>query len=116
MSYRTELTSQDKKKILAYIENFNPAQIARKIGCDPTTIRRIIDRYKKTEKTENLPRSEHPPTLDDNEKNPYNSKRALYNFGIYSHIAAKKLFISEKHSLAHESSVDISKQSQQLRV
>ena len=54
MSYRTKLTSQDKGKILAYMENFNPAQIARKMGYDPITIRRIIDRYKKTGKTENL--------------------------------------------------------------
>ena len=69
MSHRTELTSQDKGKILAYIENFNPAQIARKMGRDPTTIRRIIDRYKKTGKTENLPRSGCPPALNDNEKN-----------------------------------------------
>ncbi len=35
MSHRTELTSQDKGKILAYMENFNPAQIARKMGRDP---------------------------------------------------------------------------------
>src|SRR3954471_17795056 len=69
MSHRTELTSQDKGKILAYMENFNPAQIARKMGRDPTTIRRIIDRYKKTGKTENLPRSGRPPALNDNEKN-----------------------------------------------
>ena len=69
MSHRTELTSQDKGKILAYMENFNPAQIARKMGRDPTTIKRIIDRYKKTGKTENLPRSGRPPALNDNEKN-----------------------------------------------
>ncbi|CAB5349199.1 unnamed protein product [Rhizophagus irregularis] len=126
MSHRTELTSQDKGKILAYMENFNPAQIARKIGRDPTTIRRIIDRYKKTGKTENLPRSGRPPALNNNEKNALinkvtqdrheplhevintldlncsltTAKRALHSVGIYSHVAAKKPFISEKHALA----------------
>ena len=54
MSHRTELSFQEKGKILAYMENFNPAQIARKIGHDPTTIHRFIDKYKKTGKTENL--------------------------------------------------------------
>ena len=39
------------------------------MDCDPATIRRIIDRYKKTGKTENLPRSERPPALNDNDKN-----------------------------------------------
>ncbi|GET49791.1 IS630 family transposase [Rhizophagus irregularis DAOM 181602=DAOM 197198] len=126
MSHRTELTSQDKGKILAYMENFNPAQIARKIGRDPTTIRRIIDRYKKTGKTENLPRSGRPLALNNNEKNALinkitqdrreplhevintldlncsltTAKRALHSVGIYSHVAAKKPFISEKHALA----------------
>ncbi|CAB4484415.1 unnamed protein product [Rhizophagus irregularis] len=164
MSHRTELTSQDKGKILAYMENFNPAQIARKIGRDPTTIRRIIDRYKKTGKTENLPRSGRPPALNNNEKNALinkvtqdrheplhevintldlncsltTAKRALHSVGIYSHVAAKKPFISEKHALARiswcekykektaydwaqvifsdESSVEIGKQSRQIRV
>ncbi|CAB4481588.1 unnamed protein product [Rhizophagus irregularis] len=164
MSHRTELTSQDKGKILAYMENFNPAQIARKMGRDPTTIRRIIDRYKKTGKTENLPRSGRPPALNNNEKNalinkvtqdrreplhevintldlncsPTTAKRALHSVGIYSHVAAKKPFISEKHTLARiswcekykektaydwaqvifsdESSVEIGKQSRQIRV
>ena len=51
------------------MENFNPAQIARKMGCDRTTIRRIIDRYKKIGKTENLPISERPLALNDNDKN-----------------------------------------------
>jgi len=55
MSHRTELSSQEKGKILAYMENFNPAQIARKIEHDPTTIRRFIDKYKKTGNIENLP-------------------------------------------------------------
>ncbi|GBC48705.2 transposable element tc3 transposase, putative [Rhizophagus irregularis DAOM 181602=DAOM 197198] len=108
------------------MENFNPAQIARKMGRDPTTIRRIIDRYKKTGKTENLPRSGRPPALNNNEKNALinkvtqdrceplhevintldlncsltTAKRALHSVGIYSHVAAKKPFISEKHALA----------------
>jgi len=122
MSHRTELTSQDKGKILAYMENFNPAQIARKMGRDPTTIRRIIDRYKKTGKTENLPRSGRPPALNDNEKNALinevtqdrreplhevintldlncsltTAKRALHDVGIYSHVAAKKTLYIRK--------------------
>ena len=50
MSYRTELSSQEKGKILAYMENFNPAEIERKIRRDPTTICRFIDKYKKIEK------------------------------------------------------------------
>ena len=33
-SGRTELSPQDKGKILAYMENFNPSQIAKKMGCD----------------------------------------------------------------------------------
>ncbi|PKY61781.1 hypothetical protein RhiirA4_487249 [Rhizophagus irregularis] len=40
-----------------------------KTGHDPTTIRRFIDKYKKTGKTENLPRSGWPPAINDNEKN-----------------------------------------------
>uniref|UniRef100_U9T424 Uncharacterized protein n=1 Tax=Rhizophagus irregularis (strain DAOM 181602 / DAOM 197198 / MUCL 43194) TaxID=747089 RepID=U9T424_RHIID len=51
------------------MENFNPAQIARKMGRDPTTIRRFIDKYKKTGKTENLLRSGRPSALNNNEKN-----------------------------------------------
>ncbi|GET66874.1 IS630 family transposase [Rhizophagus irregularis DAOM 181602=DAOM 197198] len=96
------------------------------MGRDPTTIRRIIDRYKKTGKTENLPRSGRPPALNNNEKNALinkvtqdrceplhevintldlncsltTAKRALHSVGIYSHVAAKKPFISEKHALA----------------
>ena len=126
MSHRTELTSQDKGKILAYMENFNPVQIVRKMDHDLTTIRRIIDRYKKTGKTENLLRSGHPLALNDNEKNALineviqdrykplhevintldlncsltTAKRALHDVEIYSHVAAKKPFISEKHALA----------------
>jgi hypothetical protein len=39
------------------MENFNPVQIAKKMGRDFTTICRFITRYKKTGKTENLLRS-----------------------------------------------------------
>src|SRR3954449_12106308 len=111
MSHRTELTSQDKGKILAYMENFNPAQIARKMRRDPTTIRRIITRYKKTGKTENLPRSGRPSALNDSEKNAFvnevtknrreplhevinklglscsltTAKQTLYDAGMHSH-------------------------------
>lgn len=164
MSHRTELSSQEKGKILAYMENFNPAQIARKIGRDPSTIHRFIDKYKKTGKTENLPRSGRPPALNNNEKNALISevtenrreplhevinklglscslttaKQALYDAGIHSHVAAKKPFISKKHASARvswcekyrektahdwaqvifsdESSIEIGKQSRQIRV
>ncbi|CAG8597595.1 8364_t:CDS:1, partial [Funneliformis caledonium] len=66
------------------------------------------------------------------------AKRVLHDVGIYSHVDAKKPFISEKHLLDHiswckkykentvydwarvifsdESSVEIGKQSRQLRV
>ena len=146
------------------MENFNPAQIARKIGRDPTTIRRFIDKYKKTGKTENLPRSGRPPALNNNEKNALISevtenrreplheainklglscslttaKQTLYDAGIHSHVAAKKPFISKKHASARvswcekyrektahdwaqvifsdESSIEIGKQSRQIRV
>ena len=46
-SGRTELSPQDKGKILAYMENFNPSQIAKKIGCDPTTLLTNIKRQGK---------------------------------------------------------------------
>ena len=42
-STRTQLTSQDKRKILAYMETLNAAQI-----------RRFISEYKKTEKNRKL--------------------------------------------------------------
>ncbi|CAG8466427.1 13753_t:CDS:2 [Funneliformis caledonium] len=128
MSHRTELTSQDKGKILVYMENFNPAQIARKMGRDPTTIRRIIDRYKKTGKTENLPRSGPLQLLKEH--------YMMLEFILM--LLQKKPFISEKHALARiswcekykertaydwaqvifsdESSVEIGKQSRQIRV
>ena len=99
------------------MENFNPAEIVRKIGRDPTTIRRFIDKYKKTGKTENLPQSGWPPVLNNNKKNalinevtenrhePLHEvvnklglscslttvKQALYDAGIHFHIAAKNL-------------------------
>jgi transposase len=57
---RTEMSPQDKGKILAYMENFNATQIAKKMGRDPTTIRRFIKKYKETGATENLPRSGRP--------------------------------------------------------
>ncbi|EXX68552.1 IS630 family transposase [Rhizophagus irregularis DAOM 181602=DAOM 197198] len=145
MSHYTELSSLEKGKILAYMENFNPAQIARKMGRDPTTIRR-------------------PPALNNNEKNALinevkknrreplheiintlglncsltTARQTLYDAGIHSHVAAKKPFVSKKHVLAHvswcekykektiqdwnqvifsdESSVEIGKQSRQIRV
>ena len=164
MSHYTELSPLEKGKILAYMENFNPAQIARKMGRDPTTIRRFIDKYKKTGVTENLPRSGRPHALNDNEKNALISevkknrreplhevintlglscslttaRQTLHDAGIHSHVAAKKPFVSKKHALARvswcekykektiqdwnqvifsdESSVEIGKQSRQIRV
>ncbi|CAB5375279.1 unnamed protein product [Rhizophagus irregularis] len=137
MIHYTELSPQEKGKILAYMENFNPAQIARKMGRDPTTIRRFIDKYKKTGKTENLPCSGRPSALNDNEKNALINE-TLYDAGIHSHVAAKKPFISKRHASAHiswcekykektacdwaqvifsdESSIEIGKQSRQIRV
>ncbi|EXX73986.1 IS630 family transposase [Rhizophagus irregularis DAOM 181602=DAOM 197198] len=137
MTHYTELSPQEKGKILAYMENFNPAQIARKMGRDPTTIRRFIDKYKKTGKTENLPCSGRPSALNDNEKNALINE-TLYDAGIHSHVAAKKPFISKRHASARiswcekykektardwaqvifsdESSIEIGKQSRQIRV
>ncbi|GET58376.1 IS630 family transposase [Rhizophagus irregularis DAOM 181602=DAOM 197198] len=129
MSHYTELSPLEKRKILAYMENFNPAQIARKMGRDPTTIRRFIDKYKKTGVTENLPRSGRPPALNNNEKNALinevkknrreplheiintlglscsltTARQTLYDAGIHSHVAAKKPFVSKKHALARVS-------------
>ncbi|GET66162.1 IS630 family transposase [Rhizophagus irregularis DAOM 181602=DAOM 197198] len=111
------------------MENFNPAQIARKMGRDPTTICRFIDKYKKTGVTENLPRSGRPPALNNNEKNALinevkknrreplheiintlglscsltTARQTLYDAGIHSHVAAKKPFVSKKHALARVS-------------
>ncbi|EXX64600.1 IS630 family transposase [Rhizophagus irregularis DAOM 181602=DAOM 197198] len=105
MTHYTELSPQEKGKILAYMKNFNPAQIARKMGRDPTTICRFIDKYKKTGKTENLPRSGRPSALNDNEKNAHSLMKLLkidilYDAGIHSHVAAKKPFISKRHASA----------------
>ena len=120
----TQLTPQDKGKILAYTETLNATQIAKKMERDPTTIRRFIAKYKKTGKTENLPRSGRPPALNNDEKealvneatkkcrvplheiiNKLNlncslttAKKTLYNVGIHSHIAAKKPFVSENNA------------------
>jgi transposase len=161
---RTEMSPQDKGKILAYMENFNATQIAKKMGRDPTTIRRFIKKYKETGATENLLRSGRPPALNNNEKDALTyevtqNRRAsiheaintlglncsqttalktLHEAGITSHVAAKKPFISEKHAAARvswcekhkkktvsdwkqvifsdESSVEIGKQSRQIRV
>ncbi|GBC42273.1 transposable element tc3 transposase, putative [Rhizophagus irregularis DAOM 181602=DAOM 197198] len=126
MTHYTELSPQEKGKILAYMENFNPTQIARKMGRDPTTIRRFIDKYKKTGKTENLLRSGWPSVFNNNEKNALinevtknrreplhevinklklscsltTAKQTLYDAGIHSHVAAKKPFISKRHASA----------------
>jgi len=122
----TELSPQDKGKILAYMENFNATQIAKKIGRDPTTIRRFINKYKKTGSIENLPRLGRPPALNIVEKNALvnevkknrraplhevvntlglncgltTARTTLYEAGICSRVAAKKPFISERHAAA----------------
>ena len=111
------------------MKNFNPSQIAKKMGCDPITIRCFIDKYKKTEKTKNLPRSRRPPVLNNDEKSALvnevtqnyheplhevvntlglncsitTAKRTLYDAGIHSHVAAKKPFVSEKQASVHVS-------------
>ena len=160
----TEMSPQDKGKILVYMENFNTTQIAKKMGRGPTTIRRFINKYKETGTTENLPRSGRPPALNNDEKDALISEviqnrrapihevinildlncsqttalKALHDVGITSHVAAKKPFISERHASARvswcekykkntvsdwnqvifsdESSVEIGKQSRQIRV
>lgn len=161
---RTEMTPHDKGKILAYSENLNAAQIAKKMGRDPTTIRRFIAKYKSTGNIENLPRSGRPTVLNTNEKEQLINKvtrnrrvplhkavntlglncslttvkKTLYKAGFHSQVAAKKPFISERHRIARvnwcekykdksvyywekvifsdESSVEIGKQSRQIRV
>ena len=130
-SHYTELSPQDKGKILAYMENFNATQIAKKMGRDPTTIRRFINKYKKTGSIENLPRSGRPPALNIIEKNALvnevkknrraplhevvntlglncgltTARTTLYEAGICSRVAAKKPFISERHAAARRKSV-----------
>ena len=108
------------------MENFNPSQIAKKMGCDSITIWHFINKYKKTGKTENLPRSGYPPILNNYEKSALvneviqnhhkllhkvvntlglncsiiTAKRTLHDAGIHSYIAAKKPFVSEKQASA----------------
>src|ERR1041385_6436499 len=117
---RTEMSPHDKGKILAYMEIFNATQIAKKMGRDPTTIRRFINKYKETGNIENLPRTGRPPALNNDEKDALTNeviknrripihevintldlncslttaKKTLHEAGIYSHVAAKKPFIS----------------------
>ena len=50
------------------MENFNPSQIAKKMGRDFITIWRFIDKFKKTGKTENLSRFGCPSILNNDEK------------------------------------------------
>ena len=124
---RTQLTDEDKRKILAYIETMNAEQVARKIERDPTTIRRFIAKYKSTEKIDNLPRSGWPKALNNNEKNELlqevinerckplydivsdlglnccltTAAKILHDSGIKSYVAAKKPFVSKDHAEAH---------------
>ncbi|CAB5183882.1 unnamed protein product [Rhizophagus irregularis] len=101
--------------------------------CDSTTIRRFIDKYKKTGKTENLLHSGWPSALNNNEKNALINE-TLYDARIHSHIATKKPFISKRYASVHISwcekykeitacdwaqvifSNEIGKQSRQIRV
>lgn len=161
---RTEMTPEEKGKIIAFMETLNYTQIARKIGRDLATVRRFIAKYERTGNIENLPRSGRPPVLNNDEKDSLvnetlkkrraplheivnglglncgltTAKKTLYKAGIYSHIAAKKPFVSERHAAARvnwcanfkektayyweqvvfsdESSVEIGKQSRQIKV
>ena len=96
------------------------------MGRDSTTIRRFINKYKETGKIENLPRTGRPPALNNDEKDALinevmknrcipihevintldlnccltTAKKSLHEAGIYSHVAAKKPFISERHAAA----------------
>lgn len=122
----TQLTDEDKGKILAYIEDMNAEQVARKMRRDPTTIRRFLAKHKRTGKIENLPRSGRPEALNKQEKVALLKKatkerrkplreivdnlklncslttagKTLHDAGIRSHIAAKKPFISESNAVA----------------
>lgn len=164
ISTRTQMTDFDKGRVLAYSKTLNATQIAKELGRDPSTIRRFLAKYKKTGKSENLPRVGRPRVLSDYDKslliNEVIKKRraplceiinnlgfrcsistiknTLYDAGLYSHIAAKKPYTSEKHACARiewcekhknmtindwkkvifsdESCVEIGKQSRQLRV
>ena len=121
---RILLTDEDKGKILAYLEEMSAEKIAKKMGRDPTTIRRFIAKYQKTGKIENLPQSGRPPALNNYQKNTLlqkakkerrkplheivddlklncsltTARRILHNNGIRGYIAAKKPFVSEKHA------------------
>lgn len=161
---RTQMTDFEKGRVLAYAKTLNAAKIAKELGRDPSTIRRFLAKYKKTGKSENLPRSGRPRVLGDQDKSllihevtekrhaPLREivnnlgftcslstiKNALYDSGLYSHVAAKKPYTSEKHACARvewckkhkdlsiyewrkvifsdEACVEIGKQSRQLRV
>lgn len=161
---RTQLTDVDKGKILAFSGILNATQIAKKVGWDPTTIRRFIKKYKKTGSIKNLSRAGRPPVLNSQEKRILiqeatkerrlplreiisklelkcslsTAKNILHSSGLRSYIASPKPFISEKHAstrvewckknknmtvrdwaniiFSDESSVEIGKQSRQVRV
>src|SRR5581483_79234 len=125
---RTQLTDEDKGKILAYIENMSAEQVAEKMGRAPSTIRRFIAKYERTGKIENLPRSGRKPLLSGEEKKVLiqeviknrrkplkdilnslkftcsltTAARVLHNVGIHSRVAVKKPFISEANRIARK--------------
>src|SRR5260364_343338 len=150
--------------ILVYIENMSAEQVALKIGCDPMTVRRFLKKHKETKKIENLPRPGRPPILKMEEKKAILKKvlkerckplcsiikdlklqcsqrtvaRALHSFGVRSHVAAMKPFLTNNNIngrkiwcnqnlnrnpyewwriiFSDEMSVEVGKQSRQVRV
>ncbi|GBC13583.2 IS630 family transposase [Rhizophagus irregularis DAOM 181602=DAOM 197198] len=107
------------------MENFNPAQIARKMGRRPPALNNneknaLINEVKKNRRE---PLHEIINTLGLS-CSLTTARQTLYDAGIHSHVAAKKPFVSKKHALARvswfifsdKSSVEIGKQSRQIRV
>jgi len=125
-SARTQMTDEDKGKILGFKEYLNAEQISIKMRRSPTTIRRFLAKYKKTKKIKNLRRSGRLQALNNTEKEALiqktivarhkplreiienlelkcsmsTARNVLHDAGIQSYIAAKKPFISEKQALA----------------
>ncbi|CAB4478051.1 unnamed protein product [Rhizophagus irregularis] len=104
MSHYTELSPLEKGKILAYMENFNPAQIARKMGRQLPVLNNneknaLINEVKKNRRE---PLHEIINTLGLS-CSLTTARQTLYDAGIHSHVAAKKPFVSKKHALARVS-------------
>src|ERR1700716_3452211 len=65
---RTQLTDEDKGKILGLSEYFSSEKIAVKMKCSPITIRRFLAKYEETGKIENFSRSGRPQVLSNAKK------------------------------------------------